>query len=272
MHRRQVIDLHYQNAVNVYEEDSLFFLQSSYEQWIMTCLERLFAFQETPTIRMVDLGCGNGCFTNRFMSYIARKNTIQSCTCVDPYIEWLDVASTHRNITKILCMNANEFFKMPQQKMNYSHLLMKEMVHHMDTLSGVFSAVYQQLDDNGRVVVITRPKETNYPFFQRIHDLWKSTQIPYEDVVVHMKESGFDVSVEMITLPITLRKQEWISFIEKKTWSVFSMCSEEEMDDGLFRLQADLGDSDTITFLETLIFIVGRKHTGLFSAVGLGVS
>ena len=48
---RQVIDIHYQNAVNVYNEDCLL------------------------PIRIVDLGCDNGCFI------------IEECIGVDPYIE-----------------------------------------------------------------------------------------------------------------------------------------------------------------------------------------
>jgi len=216
---------------------------------------------------MVDLGCGNGCFANKFTAHIAPTYQIQSCICVDPYPEWLNgwgastYADNNSHITKTLCMNAFDFSQMPQQQMNYSHLLMKEMIHHLDesTLLQFFNGIIDQLDEqqDGTVVIITRPNETNYPFFERIHELWKSTQIPYENVVVHMKNAGFDVSVEMATLPVTLQKQEWISFIEKKTWSVFSMCSEEEMVNGLNQLQNDL-DGGTISFLETLIFIVGR--------------
>lgn len=257
----QVIDIHYQNAVNVYEDNCLFFLQSSYEKWVMNCLNKLFAFQlYSLPIRMVDLGCGNGCFTNKFVSHITPMNNIETCIGVEPYMEWLNVALKQHNITKTICINANDFTTMSPQQMNYSHLLMKEMVHHIDnsTLPSVFCGIYEQLDNNGRVVIITRPVETNYPFFERIHHLWKLTQTPYENVVSSMREVGFDVSVEIATLPVTLQKQEWLSFIKNKTWSVFSMCSEQEMNDGLSALHTEL--EDRITFDETLIFIVGHKN------------
>ena len=106
-------------------------------------------------------------------------------------------------------------------------------------------------------MIISRPVQTKYPFFEKIHHFWKLTQTPYENVVLSMKEAGFDVSVEMTTLPITLQKQDWLSFIKNKTWSVFSMCSEQEMNDGLSMLDTELEDS--ITFNETLIFIIGNK-------------
>jgi len=257
----QLIDIHYQNAVNVYEDNCLFFLQSSYEKWVMNCLNRLFKFQTySLPIRIVDLGCGNGCFTNKFVSQIISKNTIEECIGVEPYTEWLNVASSQPNITKTICINANDFSKMLPHQMNYSHLLMKEMVHHIDNsiLHNVFYGIYNQLINNGRVVIITRPVETNYPFFHCIHNFWKLTQTPYENVVLSMKQIGFNVSVEIATLPVTLQKEEWLQFIKNKTWSVFSMCSEQEMNDGLSALHTELEDS--ITFDETLIFIVGHKN------------
>jgi ubiquinone/menaquinone biosynthesis C-methylase UbiE len=258
---KEVIDIHYQNAVNVYENDCLFFLQPTYEEWVMKCLNKMFAFQlYSLPVRIVDLGCGNGCFVNKFVSKFKPLNNIEACIGVDPYIKWLNVASTQCNITKTICMNANDFSTMPPQEINYSHLLIKEMIHHIDnsTLPNVFCGIYEQLNNNGRVVIITRPVETNYPFFERIHHFWKLSQTPYENVVLSMKEVGFEVTVEIATLPITLQKWEWLSFIKNKTWSVFSMCSEQEMNNGLFELNKEFEES--ITFDETLIFIVGHKN------------
>ena len=254
----KLIDIHYQHAVHVYQDNRLFFLQSSYEEWVIKYLKMLFAFQlYSLPIHMVDLGCGNGCFTNTFVSQITHN--IEECIGIDPYIEWLNIASTQPNITKTICINANDFSTIPPQELNYSHLLMKEMIHHIDNskLFNVFYGIYKQLNDNGRVVIITRPIDTDYPFFERIHHFWKLTQTPYENVVLSMKEVGFDVSVETTTLQISLQKHEWLSFIKNKTWSVFSMCSEQEMNDGLTTLHRELEDS--ITFDETLIYIVGHK-------------
>lgn len=253
----QVIDTHYQNVVNVYNSDYLFFLKYSYEEWVINSLKKFFAFElYSLPIRIVDLGCGNGLFINKFVSYIPN---IQECICVDPYIEWLNVASKQCNITKTICINANDFSKIPPQEMNYSHLLMKEMIHHIDNsdLPNLFYRIYQQLNNNGKVVIISRPVQTNYPFFESIHRFWKLTQIPYENVVLSMKEAGFNVSVEITTLPVNIQKLDWLSFIKNKTWSVFSMCSEQEMNDGLSMLDREL--EDNITFDETLIFIVGNK-------------
>ena len=249
-----MIDLHYQNAVNVYNEKCHFLIQSFYEQWVINCLEKYFSFQLYSPISIVDLGCGNGYFVNKFVSHI---NQVKECIGVDPYVEWLPVAKTQPNITQTMCKNANEFSKM--SKMNYSHLLMKEMIHHIDvsTLPDVFNGLYKQLDENGRVVIITRPIETNYPFFDRIQHLWKLTQTPYEVVVSSMKHAGFEVQVEFELLPITVQKKDWLSFIKNKTWSVFSMCTEEEMMDGLYTLNKELEDS--FTFNEMLIFIIGHK-------------
>jgi hypothetical protein len=252
-----MIDIHYKNVVNVYNNKCHFLLQSSYEQWVINCLINHFSFQLNSPIRIVDLGCGNGYYINKFVSHIRGLYQVKESIGVDPYIEWLSVAKTQPNITQTMCVNANEFSKMSE--MNYSHLLMKEMIHHIDVsrLPDLFNGIYKQLDDNGRVVLITRPVETNYPFFERIHHLWKLTQTPYEVVVSNMKQAGFDVQVKIELLSVNVEKEDWLSFIKNKTWSVFSMCTEEEMLDGLNTLNKKL--EDTFTFNETLIFIVGHK-------------
>jgi len=159
-----------------------------------------------------------------------------------------------------MCINAKDFSSISPQEIKYSHLLMKEMIHHVDNsiLFNVFCGIYQQLNINGKVVIITRPLHTDYPFFESINRFWKLTQTPYENIVLSMKEAGFGVSVEITKLPITVQKQEWLLFIKNKTWSVFSMCSEQEMNDGLSMLDEKL--EDNITFTETLIFIVGNKN------------
>lgn len=253
------IDEHYHNAVNVYESSSHFILKPYYEEFVMKYLNKLFAFEEySSSIRIVDLGCGNGSFVNKFISYI-NPLYIEDCIGVDPYAEWMTVTSAQSNIKKTMCIGAYDFSKIPAQQMNYSHLLMKEMIHHIDSsnLSDIFYGIYEQLCENGKVIIITRPVETNYPFFERIHQFWKITQPPYKNVVLAMKEAGFDVHVEIATLPVTVPKNDWLSFIKNKTWSVFSMCSEKEMNDGLYILNNEL--LDDVSFDETLIFIVGHK-------------
>jgi len=228
----------------------------------MRILGQLFSLETyhkivAKPIRLVDLGCGNGRFIDHFVSHSV-DSIFEACIGVDPYTECLVVASTQPNITQTMCMSATEFSK--QVELRYSHILMKEMVHHLDVsmLHRVFEGIYAQLDDHGRVVVVTRPVETQYPFFDRIHHHWKTTQTPYEEVVSSMKEAGFAVWVETVTRPITIPKEDWLSFIENQTWSTFSMCSEQEMIDGLSLLRTEL--DDTVTFDETLIFIMGIKE------------
>ena len=49
----------------------------------------------------------------------------------------------------------------------------------------MFSGIYQQLNKNGKVVIISRPVQTNYPFLK----VFIVFGIPYENVVLCMKEA-----------------------------------------------------------------------------------
>lgn len=46
--RNEVIDTHYQNVVNVYNSDSLFFLKSSYEEWVINSLKFFLRLNYIP--------------------------------------------------------------------------------------------------------------------------------------------------------------------------------------------------------------------------------
>jgi SAM-dependent methyltransferase len=216
----------------------------------MNNLKNCFDFELDSSINMIDLGCGNGYFINNFISYI-KPIVISSCIGIDPYIEWLSVADKQPNITNTLCISSKDF---SNKQINYTHLLMKEMIHHIDNLTEFFCNIHKQLLYNGKIIIITRPVHTNYPFFNRINELWKIIQIPYEDIVNCIKKAGFNVNVEIKTLPINVTKKDWLTFIKNKTWSTFSMCTEKELNDGLYTLDIELDNN--ITFNEILIFII----------------
>ena len=258
------LDKHYEKAVKAYDSPDLFFRDPSYESWIMGKLQNHFNFSSkkrygTPNINLfVDLGCGNGRFTNSFVDLLARASVDVSCIGVDPSSELLNVAVQQPRITQTICMNAAKFSSL---EISYSNLLMKEMVHHLpdSDMITVFRGLHRQLQTLGNVVIITRPVETEYPFFERIKQIWRTTQPPHDHVVTAMEAAGFDVHVDVGTFPVLVSKAAWLSFIRNKTWSEFSMCSNEEMDNGLQDLEATFRDFSELKFDETVIFVVGKK-------------
>ena len=118
-------------------------------------------------------------------------------------------------------------------------------------------------------------------------------------MVAAMEDANLQVYVHVAELPVVVTKTAWLSFIRNKTWSEFSMCTEEEMrqgnityyiDDrtnvfgilfantgkvcnnlifvpppfstflGLAELESRFHDKTTLQFNEKLIFVVGKKQ------------
>ena len=47
-----------------------------------------------------------------------------------------------------------------------------------------------------------------------------------------MEEANLHVEVHEAGLPVEVAKSAWLAFIRNKTWSEFSMCTDEEMTQG----------------------------------------
>lgn len=277
-----VLDQHYEKVVKAYDNPDLFFRNPVYEKWMMEESIRQLGLhlsrscdedpllptpqQTREMMTLVDCGCGNGRFTNSLVDLI-ESETLMSVCCVgvDAYPEMLAVSETQRNIHRTLCLDAFTFASLSPDIMRYSHIIMKEMIHHLcasnDDLSSYFKNIHGQLEATGTVVIITRPVETDYPFFERIKQIWRTTQPPYDGVAEAMETAGFIVSVQTVELPVKVSKSAWMAFIRNKTWSEFSMCSEAEMEVGLGQLEERFRDQCEVQFNERIIFITGKKET-----------
>ena len=119
-------------------------------------------------------------------------------------------------------------------------------------------------------------------------------------MVAAMEDANLQVDVHVAEFPVVVTKTAWLSFIRNKTWSEFSMCTEEEMRQGttityidndrtnvfgilfantgkvcnnlnfvpplfptflgLTELESRFHDQTTLQFNEKLIFVVGKKQ------------
>lgn len=272
-----VLDQHYEKVVKAYDNPDLFFRNPEYDRWMMQETMRQLGLLDhhlrpTPApllqrkeMTLVDMGIGNGRFTNSLVDMIqSEAQRPVCCVGVDPYPEMLNVAASQPHIRRTLCLDAFAFASLPPDVINYSHIIMKEMIHHLcaatHDLSPYFENIRGQLDDSGRVVVVTRPVDTDYPFFERIHQIWRTTQPPHETVVTAMEAARLTVTVYKAQLPVRVSTAAWLAFIRNKTWSEFSMCSEGEMAVGLGQLEERFRGQDEIEFNERIIFVTGTKQ------------
>ena len=243
---------HYEETSNNYH--SAFFYTGEYENWqlckILKCLDL------SRSSRLVDIGGGTG----RFASLLYDNAKLEcQVTCVDPSPQMLSQANDLPGVDPICC-DAVEFALKNEKE--YDRVLMKEIVHHLGEteLKTTFSALFNNLSKRGKLVVCTRPHVVEYPFFDRAHDVWKRNQRPKEYYVLLLKQTGFHVtSVEVAEYPVTLDLKWWTDMVLTRFWSTFSEFSDDELSIGIEEIKKKYGKSDTIGFLEKMVFIVAEK-------------
>jgi hypothetical protein len=72
-----------------------------------------------------------------------------------------------------MLLDAVEFSQLPPADMSYTHVLLKELVHHIPEgdVPPMYSGLYRQLVPGGLAVTITRPQEVDYPLFSRAREV-----------------------------------------------------------------------------------------------------
>jgi len=214
-------------------------------------------------IKFVDLGCGNGASTARVLASLNARNETRpvNVLCVDPHISSVNCESLHQAFpssvkAEFLSSNAATFSALKGQK--YTHILLKEMVHHCTDHDQLFKGIFEQLEPEGKMLVVTRPVETDYPFFPRLREIWSKSQPPIELFENSVRNAGFSHQVtKELVYNFTVDKNDVISWIRSRCWSEFSSLTQEEMDIGCDHLNRTM--SQTITFYDKTLHITATK-------------
>ena len=75
-----------------------------------------------------------------------------------------------------MLLDAVAFASLPPNEMSYTHVLLKELVHHIpeDQVATMYAGLAAQLAPGGRAVTITRPQEVDYPLFRRAREVGRA--------------------------------------------------------------------------------------------------
>ena len=133
------------------------------------------------------------------------------------------------------------------ESLRYDKMLLKEVIHHIDTrnLSKFLSAVSSQISpDVGVLLSITRmPSADHYPFFPLAEKLWaENSGRSHADYVTLLEEAGFTVTMEVLDYQVVIDQAVWFGMIRNRFWSTFSAMSDSEIEEGLAHLQSRLED------------------------------
>lgn len=199
---------------------------------------------------LVDIGGGTGTFTHRLMV----ESGAQNAYCVEPSHPMCNEAAKLENITA-LCMDAHAFMS---TKTPFSKLLLKEVIHHIDDRERFWQAVYTQLPNTGKLLIITRPQDIAFPLFTSAKAAFARNQPPYELFEAQLKQCGFDVVTAKRSHTFTIPKEHWYEMLRHRFMSDLGIFNDEEIEEGINEIEADYTE-ETIDIIDRLIFITATK-------------
>ncbi|KAL4448274.1 hypothetical protein ABPG75_005493 [Micractinium tetrahymenae] len=257
---------HY-DAVAATYESAFFYSSIEYRDWVMGHLLDHFRLPDQEA-EIVDLGGGTGNFTQALAEAAQVRRRV---LCVDAFAEMLEKARAHPRVEAML-LDAVAFASLPAEQLGgrYSHVLLKELVHHIpeEQIPALYSGLFSQLAPGGCAVTITRPQEVDYPLFRRAREIWKEHQPHHSVFTSAMEAAGFEVEVHAHEYPAELAKATWLGMMRDKFWSTFSHCTQQELEDGIAEVDRQYAGQDTVHFTDRLLFLVARKAAAADSEAG----
>ena len=180
-----------------------------------------------------------------------------SFLCVDPSSDLINEA--RRNGIDSIIADALEFSLLDNK---YDIIIMKEMIHHIpiQSLTIVFQNIHKQLNPSGSIMIETRPVDTDFPFFNKVKEIWKTTQPPASVFISSLIESNYVTTIYEREYKVIMSKQHWYQFIRNRSFSEFSLCSDDDIEAGITELEQKYQDTDTLHFSDKLIFIIATKN------------
>ena len=135
-----------------------------------------------------------------------------------------------------------------------------QVVHHFadDELASICAGLHKTLDQNGRVVVCTRPRDdVEYPFFEAAREVWRAQQPSADHFVAAFRKHGFSCRVDVAAYPAVIDREVWLGMMRNRFWSTFAGFSDRELEAGVAEVAA-AHPPGPIAFEERVVFIVAE--------------
>mmetsp|Transcript_8340 Transcript_8340/g.12510 ORF Transcript_8340/g.12510 Transcript_8340/m.12510 type:complete len:268 (+) Transcript_8340:78-881(+) len=126
-----------------------------------------------------------------------------------------------------------------------------------------FLGLYKQMRPNGRMLIITRPRDGRHlPLFESAMDSWGASYPPLTFFTERLQGAGFDVKLRTEVFEVETETEHWMDEIRKRSLRSLENLDDEEIEEGIDQLRDMIGDVEHITFEEMLVMITATKAQG----------
>ena len=165
----------------------------------------------------------------------------------------------------------------------YDHILLKEVVHHLDDRVAIFRGMHQGFRQNNMdhgnddddddddtspppsLLIITRPQtDIDYPLWPAARAVWAAHQPSATQLVAELQQAGFSrVTSRLESYPCQIALTAWQTMVQERFWSTFSKFSDEELKqvcEEMSVTQAErLDEKGVLHFQDRLVFLSAWK-------------
>lgn len=226
----------------------IWYFSDDYKDFVISHILNDLLF--TPNDILADIGGGTGSFTAR----LQHEGAFERAYCIEPSAPMCDEASKFSNITAI-CTDAHGFL---EYNIPFSKMLLKEVIHHIGERETFWRSTYDALPVDGKLLIITRPQQIEFPFFDAAKEAFSQNQPPHEAIENELLKSGFDVHTSRRSHTFTLPKKSWYEMLRHRFMSDLGVFSDQEIEEGIGEIESRY-DGETIDIIDHLIFITAIK-------------
>lgn len=184
---------------------------TEYNKWM---LKHINSFVGKRIGKILDLGSGSGDFAR-----LIGKDV----TCVDNTGDY----------DKVIKCTAEKFLETNEE--SFDLILLKEVIHLIDTSPEFFLNLKKSLNINGSVIIITRPEQIDYPLFEEAKSLWKTGD--KELIIKRLQEIDMEVNVVYDEFDTNITVNDWKECIRNRVWSTFENFTHEQLEYGIKEIE-----------------------------------
>ena len=230
------------------EFNGLWQMTPEYQNWMSTTI--VSTLNLMPDDRFVDLGGGTGFYTK----LIAKKADLHNKPlCVEPSENMLSQIQQSDNLEPI-CADALSF---SGRDIRYDKILLKEMVHFVDERKTLFEGIRHQLSEKGKLLIVTRPKNTPLPFFTAALETFAQGQPSLESMKKELLEAGINPTSITEEFVFSMPKERWYGMLRNRFMSNLQNFTDKEIEKGISQLESTHADQEMIEFRDQIIFLSG---------------
>lgn len=237
-----------------------FYADGPITQWQTGCILEALAPLERRH-RLADVGGGDG----RFAATLALIAGLEdgAVTLVEPSRSMIESGGELPVIGRKYCADALSWAASAEDGELYDRILLKEVVHHLGD-SAARRAFFElirrrKLTLGGKVIVATRPRRPQYPFFKAAFSVWEQSQPDETDIVADLRSVGFDPVITLTqAYPCSLSRQRWCQLVRARFWSTFSKFSDDELEAGCEEIRA-AHPEDHLEFEERMVLVIAER-------------